>query len=128
VDDLARFVGPRTVVAVVEEDPRAENYKVLQENLQRLKAMKDQDGEQLEVIALPMPKPVMWEDVQLPASYANFYVGNAVILMPAFGDSNDKLALQILEKGLRNNRIFPVECIDLILGFGALHCVSNQEP
>jgi agmatine deiminase len=128
VDDLARFVGPRTVVAVVEEDPRAENYKVLQENLQRLKAMKDQDGEQLEVIALPMPKPVMWEDVQLPASYANFYVGNRIVFLPTFNEHfHDERAVRWIEKCFPTRAVVAVKSVDLILGLGSFHCITQQE-
>ena len=128
VDDLARFVNSKTVVAAVEEDPADANYEPLQENLALLKTMKDQDGQPLRVETLPMPAPVYFDGQRLPASYANFYIANKLVLVPVFNDPNDRVALNALAALFPDRRIVPVACRDLVLGLGTLHCMTQQEP
>jgi agmatine deiminase len=128
VDDLTRFVGPRTVVTVVEEDPREENYKPLQENLQRLRTMTDQDGQPFEVLTLPMPRPLEHDGQRLPASYANFYIANGVVLLPTYDPERDPAAIDVLQGCFPDRRVVGVDCIDLVWGLGAFHCVSQQWP
>ncbi len=128
VDDITRFVSADTVVTAIEEDPADENYKPLQENLKRLKKMKDQNGKALNIISLPMPGAIMGEDHRLPASYANFYIANNVVLTPIYQHKNDAVALQILQKVFSTRRIIGIVCKDLIWGMGAIHCVTQQQP
>ncbi len=128
VDDITRFVNPTTVVTVVEEDPQDENYKPLQDNLRRLKSMKDQEGRPLTVVTLPMPGPVVHEGDRLPASYANFYIANNVVLAPVFGHAHDRKALETLERVFPKRRVIGIPSLDLILGQGAIHCVTQQQP
>ena len=128
VDDLARFVNPTTVVTVVEEDSKDENYEPLQENLSRLKAMTDQDGKALRIETLPMPKAVYFEGQRLPASYANFYIANGVVIVPTFNDANDRVALNTLAKFFPYRQVVGIACRDLVLGLGTLHCMTQQQP
>ncbi len=129
VDDLARFVSPTTIVTVVEKDPGDENYKPLQENLKRLAALRDQDGKPFKILHLPMPRPLYHTDgLRLPASYANFYIANGVVLLPVFGDPRDAEATGVLRQALPGRRVVPIDCRDVIVGLGALHCVTQQEP
>jgi agmatine deiminase len=128
VDDLARFVNPTTVVTVVEEDPQDANYAPLQANLALLKTMKDQEGRSLRVEALPMPAPVFFERQRLPASYANFYVANKLVLVPLFGDANDRAALNTLAGLFPGREAVGIPCRDLVLGLGTLHCMTQQQP
>jgi agmatine deiminase len=128
VDDLARFVGPRTAVAVVEENSQDENHAPLAENLNLLRAMTDQDGNPLDIIELPMPAPVIYQNQRLPASYANFYIGNEVVLLPTFNDPNDQKAIDALQKVFPTRRIAAIDARDLIWGLGAFHCVTQQQP
>jgi len=128
VDDLARFVTPDTVVTMVEPNPKSENYSALHHNLGRLKAARDQDGKRLNVVEMPMPRPVVFESRQLPASYANFYIANGVVLVPVFNDPNDRIALNTLAKLFPDREIVPIYSGDLVWGFGALHCMTQQEP
>ncbi len=128
VDDLARFVDPRTVVTVVEEDPSDVNYAALRENHERLRGMKDQDGNPLRVVALPTPGVVEHRGQRLPASYANFYLANGVALLPAYHHPNDAVAREILQRLLPGREIVPVDCRKLIRGRGAIHCVTQQQP
>jgi agmatine deiminase len=127
VDDLARFVGERTVVTVVEENRVDANYGPLQENLARLRVMK-LNSRPLEVIPLPMPAKMVREDLRLPASYANFYIANECVLLPTFGDANDAVAASTLEKVFPQRRIMPIDCTELIWGLGAFHCLTQQQP
>ncbi|MDY3554205.1 agmatine deiminase family protein [Gemmata sp. JC717] len=127
VDDLARFVGSRTVVTVVENDPSDENYKPLQENLERLGGMTDVHGTKLEVIPLPMPRPLIFEGTRLPASYANFYIANGTVIVPTFNDPADRLALGILAEAFADREVVGISCVDLVWGFGTLHCMTQQE-
>ena len=128
VDDLARFVGPRTVVTVVESDPVEDNFGLLQENLHRLRGMTDVDGVPLEVVALPMPKPVWFDGQRLPASYANFYIANGLVLVPTFNDPNDRHALNTLADVFPDREVVGIHCVDLVYGLGTLHCMTQQEP
>jgi len=128
VDDLARFVSARAVVTIVEDDPADENYEALQDNLCRLRAARDQDGQPLEVMTLPTPGVVEREGQRLPASYANFYVGNEVVLVPTFAHSRDEDALAILARCFPSRRIVGVDCRDLVWGLGAFHCATQQQP
>jgi agmatine deiminase len=127
VDDLTRFVNPSTVVTIVEEDVREENYAALAENFERLKTMKDQDGCPLQVHTLPMPKPVYFDGQRLPASYANFYIANGLVIVPTFNDANDRVALNTLAKLLPGREVVGIHCRDLVLGLGTLHCMTQQE-
>ncbi len=128
VDDLTRFVNETTVVTIVEEDRQDANYSALQENLQRLRKMKDQDGRALEVETLPMPKAVEFAGQRLPASYANFYIANKLVIVPTFNDANDRLALNTLAKVFPGREVVGIHCRDLVLGLGTLHCMTQQEP
>jgi agmatine deiminase len=128
VDDLTRFVGPRTVVTVVEDDPADTNYEPLQENLKRLATMTDQDGRSLEVIPLPMPRRLEHEGQRLPASYANFYIGNAVVLLPTYDAKRDGEVIATLQRLFPTRRVVGIDCTDLVWGLGAFHCVSQQWP
>src|SRR6266481_199133 len=128
VDDLARFVDPSTVVTIVEENKSDANYAALQENLALLKSMKDQDGKPLRVETLPMPAPVFFNAQRLPASYANFYIANKLVLVPVFNDPNDRVALNILHKLLPGREVVPIYSRDLVLGLGTIHCMTQQLP
>jgi len=128
VDDLSRFVDKHTVVTVMTDDPDDPNYRALTENHRRLLAMRDQDGQSLRVLTLPMPRAVIYEKQQLPASYANFYIGNAAVLVPTFGQPADELALEALRPLFPNRRIVGVDAIDLVWGLGTFHCVTQQQP
>lgn len=128
VDDISRFVGPRTVVTAIEPIPRDKNHAPLKQNFARLKAATDQDGKRLEVVELPMPSPVVQRGQRLPASYANFYIANRAVLVPIFGDANDRLALNILAEVFPTRTIVPIYCRDFIWGLGAIHCMTQQQP
>jgi agmatine deiminase len=128
VDDLARFVGPRTVVAAVEERPGDENSAPLARNFELLRASTDQDGRRLEVVALPMPPPLVVDGQRCPASYANFYLANGVALVPVFGAPEDERALAILRELLPGREVVGIPSADLVAGFGAVHCLTQQEP
>ncbi len=128
VDDLARFVSPSTVVAIVEADSKDANYAPLQENLALLKTMQDQDGKPLQVETLPMPAPVYFDDFRLPASYANFYIANRLVLVPTFNDSNDRVALNTMSRLFPNREVVGIPCRDLVLGLGTIHCMTQQQP
>jgi agmatine deiminase len=128
VDDVARFVDPTTVVAAVEDDPTDPNHEPLRENRERLARMTDQDGRPLRVVPLPMPAPVVFDGQRLPASYANFYVGNRVVLVPTFNDPRDREALAVLAGLFPSRRVVGIHAVDLVLGLGTLHCLTQQEP
>jgi agmatine deiminase len=127
VDDLARFVGERRVVTVVEENRDDPNYEPLQENLARLRVTK-RNGAPLEVITLPMPARIVRKDLRLPASYANFYIANECVLLPTFNDANDAGATTTLQEIFPKRRIVPIDCTELIWGLGAFHCLTQQQP
>ena len=129
IDDLTRFVGPNTVVTVVEQDPKDENYEILQENLIRLGKLKDEQGRPLRVVELPMPGMVAHEGQRLPASYANFYIANQMVLLPTYRQSKtDNQALEILQKEFPDRKVIGVDSTELIWGLGSFHCISQQEP
>jgi agmatine deiminase len=128
VDDIARFVAPSRVVAAVEGDAADANYVPLQENLRRLRSMTDADGRPLEVVKLPMPRPVVFDGQRLPASYANFYIGNEKVLVPTFNDPADRVALGILAEQFPGRTVVGVHALDLVWGLGTLHCMTQQEP
>ena len=128
VDDITRFVSPDTVVTCVDADPKSENYEALRENIRRLRDAVTEDGKPLATIDLPMPAPVYFEGRRLPASYANFYIANDSVLVPVFNDPNDRVALDILADIFPDRDIAPIYCGDLIWGFGAIHCMTQQQP
>jgi agmatine deiminase len=128
VDDLSRFVNATTVVTVVESDATDANYQSLQENLARLKTMTDQDGHALRVETLPMPKPIYFDGQRLPASYANFYIANGLVIAPTFNDENDRVALNKFAELFPDRKIVGIACRDLVLGLGTLHCMTQQQP
>ena len=128
VDQLARFVGPSTVVAAREEDPADENHAVLEANYARLEAVADQAGRPLEVVALPMPRPVCHDGIRLPASYVNFYVANGLVVVPQFGDPADGRACEVLARLFAGRRVCGLPAADLVRGRGAYHCITQQEP
>ena len=128
VDDLARFVDARTIVTVVEDDPTDSNYAPLQENLERLRGFTDLYGHRLEVVKLPMPRPMVFAGQRLPASYANFYIANGVVMVPTFNDPADRLALGILAELFPDRDVVGIHCVDLVWGLGTLHCLTQQEP
>jgi agmatine deiminase len=128
VDDLARFVGPRTIVLASEPDGRDPNHTPLAENRERLASARLEDGSRPEVVALPMPRPVVFDGHRLPASYANFYVANAAVLVPTFNDPADRRALGILGELFRDRPVVGVHALDLVWGMGTLHCLTQQEP
>jgi agmatine deiminase len=128
VDDLARFVDPTTVVCAVEADPRDPNYVILQDNYQRLQAATDQDGQPLRVVPLPMPGVVGPTTDRLPASYANFYIANGVVLVPTYDHANDAVALATLQALFPTRQVLGIPCSPLVWGLGAIHCVTQQQP
>jgi agmatine deiminase len=128
VDDLARFVSKNTVVTMVEPDSKDANHAPLRANLRRLQSARDQDGKQFTVVELPMPQPVVFEGRRLPASYANFYIADGVILVPVFNRPNDRIALNTLADLFPTREIAPVYSGDFIWGFGAMHCMTQQQP
>ncbi|PST82398.1 agmatine deiminase [Pedobacter yulinensis] len=128
IDDITRFVSEDTVLTVVEENPEDENYAILQENLETLKTFRLPDGRPLKIVELPMPAAVIYEDTRLPASYANFYIANEVVVVPVFNDANDARALKIIQSCFPDRKVIGIDSVDLIWGLGSFHCLSQQEP
>jgi agmatine deiminase len=128
VDDLSRFVNETTVLTIVEENSSDANYAHLQENLALLKQSKNEAGRSLRVEELPMPTPIFFNGQRLPASYANFYIANKLVLVPVFNDPNDRIALNILAKYFFDREVVGVYCRDLVLGLGTIHCMTQQQP
>jgi agmatine deiminase len=128
IDDITRFVGSGVVVTAVEEDSSDENCQPLQENLRRLKSMTDLDGRPLEIVTIPMPPPVVFNDQRLPASYANFYIANDVVLLPTYNHPNDERARATLARLFPSREIVGLDCTDIIWGLGAFHCLTQQIP
>jgi len=128
IDDLTRFIDARTVITAIEEDPKDENHPILQDNLKRLQSMKDQDGNPLKIVTMPMPGRVDYEDQRLPASYANFYIANTKVLVPTYRHKNDARAIEVLQKCFPKREVVGVDCTDLIWGLGAIHCLTQQVP
>lgn len=128
VDDLSRFVAKDTVVTMVEPNTKDENHAPLRSNLRRLQVARDQDGRQLHIIEIPMPQPVIFEGRRLPASYANFYIANGVVFVPVFNCPNDRIALNTVAQVFPMREIVPIYSGDFIWGFGAMHCMTQQQP
>ena len=128
VDDITRFVTADTIVTVVEPDTKDANHEPLSENLKRLKAARNQKGKQFTIVELPMPRPVVFHGQRLPASYANFYIANGLVLMPTFHDRNDRVALNILAELFPGREVVGIHCVDLVWGLGTLHCMTQQQP
>ncbi len=128
IDDITRFVSADTVVTCIEKNHKDDNYEILKENLRRLKKAQDQNGKRLEVIELPMPKPVYFEKQRLPASYANFLITNAAVLVPVFNDPADRIALNIIAGLFPKRETIGIYSGDLVWGLGTIHCMSQQEP
>jgi agmatine deiminase len=128
IDDLARFVNEDTIVTVVESDKKSPNYAALQDNLKRLEGAVLENGKKPNIVQLPMPTRIDFEGVILPASYANFLILNKAVLVPTFNDANDRIALNVLADVFPNREIIGIGAIDLIWGFGTLHCLSQQIP
>ena len=128
IDDIARFVDNRTILAAYEDDKSDENFEILEDNWQRLETFELQDGKKPELVKIPMPGIVAEGGVRLPASYANFLIANKAVLLPVFGHRNDKRAAEILRELFPKHEILPILCKELVYGLGAIHCVSQQEP
>ncbi|HEV2435034.1 MAG TPA: agmatine deiminase family protein [Verrucomicrobiae bacterium] len=128
IDDICRFVNPRTLVLVREKNSKDVNYRPLAENRERIRDLRLEDGGKPEVVELPMPSPLYFDSQRLPASYANFYIGNAAVLVPTFNDPNDRLALGILGELFKDRPVVGLHAVDLVLGRGTLHCLTQQQP
>jgi agmatine deiminase len=128
VDDVCRFVNPKTVVLVKENNPQDANYRPLAENWERIQDLRLEDGSKPEIVALPMPAPIFFDGDRLPASYANFYISNAAAIVPTFNDPNDRAALGILGELFKDRPVVGIHAVDLALGFGTLHCLTQQQP
>ncbi len=128
IDDICRFVNPSTLVLVREKNSRDENYRPLAENWDRIQDFRLEDGRHPEVVELPMPSPLYFDRVRLPASYANFYICNAAVIVPTFNDPNDRVALGILGELFRDRPVVGIHALDLVWGFGSLHCLTQQQP
>jgi agmatine deiminase len=128
VDDICCFVNSKTVVLVKEDNPMDINYHPLAENWERVQDLRLEDGSRPEVVALPMPGPLFFDGDRLPASYANFYVSNAAVIVPTFNDPNDRVALGILSELFKDRPVTGIHAVDLVLGFGTLHCLTQQQP
>ncbi len=128
IDDLTRFVAAETVVTAVESDPNDINHGPLQDNLKRLRSFRTHNGRSLNVVELPMPPAIVWEGQRLPATYANFYIANHVILLPGYDPRTDEIARGILQEQFPARDVVVIDCTDLIWGFGAFHCLTQQVP
>jgi agmatine deiminase len=128
VDDIARFLNAKTVLCMTEDNKTDKNWNVLKENLEILTAATDQEGSRINVIPIRMPKRIDGSDGRLPASYANFYIANAVVLVPTYGSSNDAAALATLQSFFPGRKIVGINCRSLVYGLGAIHCVTQQQP
>ena len=128
IDDICRLVNSKTVVLIKETNRKDENYRPLAENWERIQDWRLEDGSKPEVVPLPMPAPVCFDGYRLPASYANFYITNAAVIVPTFNDPNDRVALGILGELFKDRPVVGIHAVDLVLGFGSLHCLSQQQP
>lgn len=128
IDDICRFVNPKTLVLIKEKNPRDANYRPLSENWERIRDLRLEDGSRPEVVPLPMPAPLYFGTWRLPASYANFYIANSAVIVPTFNDPNDRVALGILGELFRDRPVIGIHAVDLVLGFGTLHCLTQQQP
>ncbi len=128
IDDICRFVNPRTVVLIREKNAKDINYRPLAENWERIQELRLEDGSKPEVVPLPMPAPIYFDGYRLPASYANFYISNAAVIVPTFNDPNDRVALGTLGELFKDRPVVGIHAVDLVLGFGSLHCLTQQQP
>ena len=128
IDDITRFVNEDTVVTVIEERKSDENYEPLRENLKLLSKLRLESGKQINIVELPMPSALVYEDMRLPASYANFYISNDYVIVPTYRDKNDDKALTILQECFKGRRVVGLDSVDIIWGLGSFHCLSQQEP
>jgi len=128
IDDTVRFTNEDTVLTVVEENKQDENYQLLQDNLQQLQQMRLLNGKQLNIVELPMPDTVMYDDQRLPASYANFYIANHAVIVPVFNCAKDDKALQIIQGCFPDRKVVGIDSTEIIWGLGSFHCMSQQEP
>jgi agmatine deiminase len=128
IDDITRFVSHDTVVTMIESNKKDENYEPLQENLKLLKKLRLENGKQINIAELPMPSAVIYDDMRLPASYANFYIANKYVVVPTFRDKNDDVALNILQQCFTDRKVVGLDSTDIIWGLGSFHCLSQQEP
>jgi agmatine deiminase len=128
VDDLCRFVNPNTVVLCHEPDRADANHCALEENRERLEGMRLEDGSRIQVVKLPMPAPVVFRGQRLPASYANFYISNAAVVVPTFNDPNDRTALGILSELFPDRTVVGIHAVDLVWGLGTIHCLTHEQP
>jgi agmatine deiminase len=128
VDDISRFVAPETIVTAVEPDTSDPNHAPLADNLTRLKAARTLSGKQFTLVELPMPQPVVFRGQRLPASYANFYIANGLVLVPTFHSPQDRVALNILAEVFPDREVIGIHCVDLVWGLGTLHCMTQQQP
>ena len=128
VDDTVRFVSEDTVLVIVEENKNDENYEPLQNNLQQLKQMRLLNSKSLNIVELPMPDTMIYEDQRLPASYANFYIANHAVIVPTFRCNKDEKALQIIQECFRDREVVGIDSVEIIWGLGSFHCLSQQEP
>lgn len=128
IDDICRFVNPNTVVLIRETNSKDPNYRPLSENWERIEELRLEDGSRPTVVPLPMPAPLYFDGYRLPASYANFYICNAAVLVPTFNHPNDRIALGVLGELFRDRPVVGIHALDLVLGFGTLHCLTQQQP
>jgi agmatine deiminase len=128
IDDVCRFVNRKTLVLIKETNRKDINYRPLAENWERIKDLRLQDGSRPEVVPLPMPAPLYFTGSRLPASYANFYIANAAVLVPTFNDPNDRVALGILAELFKDRPVIGLHAVDLVLGRGSIHCLTQQQP
>jgi agmatine deiminase len=128
IDDICRFVNPKTLVLIKETNHKDPNYRPLAENWERVGDLRLEDGSRPEVVPLPMPAPLHFDGYRLPASYANFYISNAAVIVPTFNDPNDRIALGTLGELFKNRPVIGIHAVDLVLGFGTLHCMTQQQP
>jgi agmatine deiminase len=128
IDDICRFVDARTLVLIKETNSKDPNYRPLSENWDRIQDLRLEDGSRPQVVPLPMPAPLFFDGYRLPASYANFYISNAAVIVPTFNDPNDRIALGTLGELFRDRPVIGIHAVDLVLGFGTLHCLSQQQP
>ena len=126
IDDIARFVDEKTIFLAQEANRNDINYKSLKENYQIIK--KSIKSKKIKIIKIPMPKAKYINGVRVPATYLNFYIANKIVLVPIFNDKKDKIVIKIFKKYFKNRKIIPIDCSLLIWGFGAIHCMTQQEP
>jgi agmatine deiminase len=128
IDDVTRFVAENTILTCVEPSTADENHLLLAENLDRLRSFRNLEGKPFQIVQLPMPSPVYFEGQRLPASYANFYIANSLVLVPTFNDAQDRHALNIIASCFPTREVIGIHAVDLVWGLGTLHCLTQQEP